>query len=43
MADIWLAVLVGVVLPAAIMGAVLLQDRLPERRGGERARPRSAP
>jgi len=29
-------------LPAAIMGGVLLQDRLPERRGGERARPWSS-
>ena len=33
-----LPILVGLVLPAAIMGGVLLQDRSPEHRDGRRAR-----
>ena len=33
MADMWLPILIGLVLPAAIMSGVLLQDRRPEPRG----------
>jgi hypothetical protein len=39
MADAWLPMLIGLGLPAAIMGASLLRDRLLEPRGRERVRP----